>query len=59
MGNPTQTEQITVGFKVRRDQVPAIKRIAKTLGYKSMAGWLQAIFQREFNKQVVKIVGEE
>lgn len=54
---PSQEQQITIGFRVRRDEMPMIRQVAKNLRHKSVSAWVSTIFRRELNEQLAKMVG--
>lgn len=55
---PSQANEVTVGFRVRRDQMPLIRRVAKHLRHKSVAAWVKTVFERELNQAMLEMVPE-
>ena len=54
---PTKKE-ITIGFRIPRNQREITEKIAKRAGFPKISKWLRAIYDREMNAEILKLVGD-
>ena len=50
------SKKVTIGAKVLREELPAMKQVAVRLGYKNLSQWLETMLRREYTKAVSELL---
>jgi hypothetical protein len=56
---PKLYKLVTVGCKIPREELPAMRSVALACGYKNLSSWMEALLRRAYNQAVSDILRDK